>query len=40
MLLMLSVLLSTGQELQGSVTAWWMIKGDCWIWWILETLII
>jgi hypothetical protein len=40
MLLMLSALLSTGHELQESVTVWWMIKGDCWIWWILKTLII
>ncbi len=36
--LMLSVLLNTGHELQGSVTAWWMIKGDCWIWLILDAI--
>ncbi len=40
MLLMLSALLSTGHELQGKDIAWWMIMGDCWIWWIHKTLII
>jgi hypothetical protein len=38
MLLMLSALLSTGQELQGSVTAWWMSREHCWIWLILDAI--
>jgi len=38
MLLMLSALLSTGQELQESVTAWWMSREHCWIWWILDAI--
>jgi len=36
--LMLSALLSTGHELQEKDIAWWMIKGDCWIWLILDAI--